>query len=82
MQLQLLLINLKKRKSKNGWVTNNRGFVNKWGFLTPLQNMLCSVAIVCTLLSAGAGGEGVEPPEKFSKSGSLTGSQFLEWSCW
>ena len=57
------------RKSKNGWVTNNRGFVNKWGFLTPLQNMLCSVAIVCTLLSAGAGGRGLSLQKNFQNRG-------------
>ena len=30
----------------------------------------------------GGGGRGVEPPTKFPKRGGLTGSQFLEGSCW
>ena len=30
----------------------------------------------------GGGGGGVEPPTNFSKSGVLTGPQFLEGGCW
>ena len=33
------------------------------------------------LLGEGGGG-GVEPPTKFFKKGSVTGSQFLEGGCW
>ena len=47
---------------------------------TRINALLVTFIVGTPTLSAG--GQGVEPPSKFSKRGGLTGSQFLERVAW
>ena len=50
--------------------------------LQKLKKIISANAQWAPPLSAGGGGEGVEPPTKFSKREGLTGTQLLEEGCW
>ena len=55
--------------------------INENATLQKNNSTLAETCIVCTP-SFLLGEVGFEPPTKFSKRGSLAGSQFLEGDCW
>ena len=61
------------------WLT--KIFADKHGDIRNVKLKLASIMCTPPPLSAGGWG-GVEPPTNFSKSGVLTGPQFLEEGCW